>query len=135
MKAARETVYSLNRTLSHNFVIGPLSEYGPLRQTGRLYYCTHCKWSFLVCGRKVAVLDDDGQAITGEESLRRFQTFVAGPCPVLETLMSDAFFGPVVPVSSCNGAERRGLDRGHGSSAWWRLAHTPFDHWLHRIIS
>src|SRR5689334_647183 len=86
MKATREPVYSLTHTLSHNFVIGPLSKYRPLGQTGRLYYCTHCKWSFLVCGRKVAALDGNGQAITGEESLRRFHTFAAGPCPVLETV-------------------------------------------------
>jgi hypothetical protein len=77
-------------TLRHQFVIGPLCESDLCPGKARLYYCYRCKWTFLVCGSKVAVLDEYGKPIIGEESLRRFHTFEEGPCPVLESFASAA---------------------------------------------
>jgi len=74
----------------HEFVIGPFCKCAAFQQGARLYYCIRCKWSFFVAGSKVAVLDEDGTALTGEESLRRFKTFENGPCPVLEAFASAA---------------------------------------------
>jgi len=74
--------------LRHDFVIGPQRHSDLFGQAARLYYCVRCKSSFLVCGSKVAVLDEDDVPLTGEESLRRFRTFGEGPCPVLETFVS-----------------------------------------------
>ena len=83
--------------IRHEFVIGPLCRPSVLHQEARLYYCIRCKWSFLVCGSKVAVLDEDGSPLLGEDSLRRFKTFQEGPCPVLEAFASAASLdiGPV----------------------------------------
>jgi hypothetical protein len=74
--------------LRHDFVIGPQRHSHLFGRAARLYYCVRCKSSFLVCGSKVAVLDEDELPITGEESLRRFNTFGEGPCPVLEAFVS-----------------------------------------------
>jgi hypothetical protein len=74
----------------HQFVIGPLCETDLSLEKGRLYYCRLCKWSFLVCGNKVAVLDEDGEPLAGEASFSRFSTFEDGPCPVLEAFASAA---------------------------------------------
>jgi hypothetical protein len=76
--------------LRHEFVIGPLRESDLFSSKGRLYYCTHCRWSFLVCGDKVAVLDEDGSLLAGPRSTSRFATFEEGPCPVLEAFESVA---------------------------------------------
>ena len=74
--------------LRHDFVIGPHRHSDLFGRAARLYYCVRCKYSFLVCGSKVAVLDEDEVPITGEESLRRFNTFGEGPCPVLEAFVA-----------------------------------------------
>ena len=74
--------------LRHDFVIGPQRHSDLFGRAARLYYCVRCKYSFLVCGSKVAVLDEDEVPITGEESLRRFNTFGEGPCPVLEAFVA-----------------------------------------------
>jgi hypothetical protein len=76
--------------LRHDFVVGPQRHSDLFGRAARLYYCVRCKWSFLVCGSKVAVLDEDQSPITGEESLRRFNTFAEGACPVLEAFVSAA---------------------------------------------
>jgi hypothetical protein len=86
----------------HEFVIGPLCDTTPSYRKGRLYYCRLCEWRFLVCGSKVAVLDEDGNPlIGGGESLRRFGTSEEGPCPVLEAFASQALsqgenFAPLI---------------------------------------
>jgi hypothetical protein len=80
----------LTTRLRHDFVIGPQRHSDLFGRPARLYYCVRCKFSFLVCGSKVAVLDEDEVPITGEESLRRFNTFGEGPCPVLEAFVSAA---------------------------------------------
>ena len=74
--------------LKHDFVIGPQRHHELFGQPARLYYCLRCKWSYLVCGSSVAVLDEDGGPLAGEESLRRFNTLAEGPCPVLEAFVS-----------------------------------------------
>jgi hypothetical protein len=43
-----------------------------------------------VCGSRVAVVDGDERPIVGEESFKRFTTFEAGPCPILEAFASVA---------------------------------------------
>jgi len=80
----------LTTRLRHDFVIGPQRHSDLFGRTARLYYCVRCKFSFLVCGSKVAVLNEDEVPITGEESLRRFNTFGEGPCPVLEAFVAAA---------------------------------------------
>jgi hypothetical protein len=72
----------------HEFVIGPLRESNLSSQKARIYYCRLCEWSFLVCGSRVAVIDEDGQPLVGRESCIRFSTFGEGPCPVLEEFSS-----------------------------------------------
>jgi hypothetical protein len=81
----------------HEFVIGPLCKHTVFQQKARLYYCMRCQWSFLVCGSKVAVLDEDGSPLGGDESRRRFTTFEEGPCPVLEAFVSAASFNTDLP--------------------------------------
>ncbi len=91
-----------SRATRHEFVIGPLCKRKVFQQKARLYYCMRCKWSFLVCGSKVAVLDEDGSPLGDNESLRRLTTFEEGPCPVLEAFFSAASFntGPPEPQFS-----------------------------------
>src|ERR1700733_10987667 len=74
----------------HEFVIGPLCDSNLSLRKARLYYCRLCKWNFLVCGSRVAVLDEDGEPMIGDESYSRFSTFEEGPCPILETFASAA---------------------------------------------
>jgi hypothetical protein len=78
----------------HEFVIGPLRNSNLSPEKARIYYCRLCKWSFLVCGNRVAVIDEDGQPLVGRESSTRFSTFEEGPCPVLEAF-SSAFMADV----------------------------------------
>jgi hypothetical protein len=68
----------------HAFVIGPLCDSKLSSRKARLYYCRLCNWTFLVCGSQVAVLDERGEPLIGEESFSRFCTFEEGPCPALE---------------------------------------------------
>jgi len=74
-----------NMSMRHEFAIGPLcdSDLCPGKKA-RLYYCIECEWRLLVSGSRVAVLNEDGSLITGEESLRRFNNSEDDPCPVLE---------------------------------------------------
>src|SRR5271163_431915 len=74
----------------HAFVIGPLCDSNLSSRKARLYYCRLCKWTFLVCGSHVAVLDENGEPLVGEESFSRFSTFEEGPCPAFETFASAA---------------------------------------------
>src|SRR5271169_4127947 len=76
--------------LKHDFVIGPQRPSDLFGRPARLYYCIRCKWSFMVCGSTVAVLDEDGTPVIGEESVRRFNSLGEGPCPVLEAFVSAA---------------------------------------------
>ena len=72
----------------HAFVIGPLCDSKLSSHKARLYYCRLCNWTFLVCGSQVAVLDERGEPLVGEESLSRFRTFEEGPCPAFEAFPS-----------------------------------------------
>jgi len=56
------------------------------RHKARLYYCIHCKWSFLVCERQVVVLDEHGNPLAGAQGSERFDTLEEGPCPGLAAL-------------------------------------------------
>ena len=77
-------------SLKHDFVIGPQRYSELFGRPARLYHCVRCKWSFLVGGSKVVVLDEHQKPIVGEESLKRFDSLGQGPCPVLEAIMSAA---------------------------------------------
>jgi hypothetical protein len=80
----RQTATSGSREiLRHEFAIGPLHQSSIFKRKARLYFCIRCEWRFLVSGSKVAVLDDHDNPMTGAESLRRFNSFAAGPCPAL----------------------------------------------------
>jgi hypothetical protein len=96
------------RTTQHEFAIGPLCKHGGSAREARVYYCIRCKWSFLVCGRKVAVLAEDSSPISGDESLHRFATFEEGPCPAFETF---------APVSSFNAGPSQPHFRKKGENA------------------
>ena len=85
-----ETEESHEGNTRHEFVIGPLCETGLSGQKARLYHCRLCQWSFLVCGSRVAVVDERGEPIAAAESLSRFSTFEAGPCPVLASFAAVA---------------------------------------------
>jgi len=75
-----------SRIVRHEFVIGPLCDSNLCSgKAARLYYCTECKWRLLVSGSRVAVLDEDGSPIAGEESINVFEE---NPCPVLEAFAS-----------------------------------------------
>ncbi|HTQ23627.1 MAG TPA: hypothetical protein VMI09_02950 [Candidatus Binataceae bacterium] len=96
---ARETI-----SLKHDFVIGPQRYSELFGRPARLYHCVRCKWSFLVGGSKVVVLDEHQKPIVGEESLKRFNSLGQGPCPVLEAFMSAALgTGQAPRVGSQNG--------------------------------
>jgi hypothetical protein len=104
-----------DRNLRHDFVIGPL-RYSPLfPEKVRSYYCTRCRWNFLVGRKKVAVLDERGNPLSGFESSRRFNTFEDGPCPVLKALTADVpSETEIVEIAPWrNRSERRNLASGN----------------------
>jgi hypothetical protein len=115
--------------LPHEFVIGPLHRNGLSPNKARLYYCTRCKWSFLVSGTKVAVFAQDGSPSNGDESLVRFKTFEDGPCPVLEAFASASSFkpAPLEPLGRKAASKPRNLVALHASAGpgrprpAWRL--------------
>jgi hypothetical protein len=98
-------------SLRHEFVIGPLCDSSLFSKKARLYYCIRCRWNFLVCESRVAVLDEVGNVLIGIESSDRFNTFEEGPCPVLRALTSDVpsetETATIAPWR--NGNERRNL--------------------------
>lgn len=69
-------------------MIAPPRESPMFQRKARLYYCIRCKWSFLVCERRVIVLDEHGRPLPGTKGAERFDTFDEGPCPGLEVLRS-----------------------------------------------
>lgn len=72
--------------LRHNFVIGPQCDSYLFNGQARLYYCMRCRWSFLVSNNAVAVINDQGRPLVGEEAKAQFRSFENGPCPVLQGL-------------------------------------------------
>lgn len=83
--------------LRHSFAIGPLCDSYLFNGQARLYYCTRCRWSFLVSSSAVAVIDDDGRPLVGEEAEAQFRSFENGPCPVLQGLALET--GPMATAS------------------------------------
>ncbi|HEY2524597.1 MAG TPA: hypothetical protein VGI29_06025 [Candidatus Binataceae bacterium] len=112
MKLWRKGEKSLGRetiSLKHDFVIGPQRYSELFRRPARLYHCVRCKWSFLVGGSKVVVLDEHQKPIVGEESLKRFNSLGQGPCPVLEAFMSATLAtGQASRVAPRNGSGEAG---------------------------
>jgi len=76
--------------LTHDLLVGPRRHSELFGRPARLYHCARCKWSFEVCGSAVAILDEDGSPVLGEENLRRFNTLAGSASPVLEAFMSVA---------------------------------------------
>jgi hypothetical protein len=72
--------------MRHTFAIGPVCDSYLFNGQARLYYCTRCRWSFLVSNKAVAVIDDDGRPLSGEAAKAQFRSFENGPCPVLQGL-------------------------------------------------
>src|SRR6516165_10006336 len=93
-----------DRSVRHEFVIGPQFNSPLFTGKARLYYCVRCKWNFLVSRDGVAVLDERGNPLTGSESSDRFNTFEDGPCPVFKALVADALIETAKVVRS---AQRR----------------------------
>lgn len=73
--------------LRHELVIGPLCDHPSLKRKARLYYCIGCKWSLLVCGSKIVMLDENRKPADAE-GIDRSDTTEAGPCPVLDAFAS-----------------------------------------------
>jgi len=114
----------------HEFAIGPLCKCAAFHEDARLYYCIRCRWSFFVCGSRVAVLDDDGTPLVGEDSLHRFKTFEDGPCPVLEAFATAASeLAPVEPQLKRQCDERSQL--APHRLRFWPGGARP----LHRVLS
>ncbi len=62
-------------------MIGTAGPDDPFGGKGQRYTCIRCKWAFVVKGRHVVVLDDDGTPLAGDGALARLDTFAEGPCP------------------------------------------------------
>ena len=116
--------------LKHDFVIGPPRSTYLSSKPARLYYCRRCQWSFLVCGSKVAVLDEVGRALLGEENLLGFETFEAGPCPVLESFVSAALSNPLSRPQS-----RRKAEETDGLAVWGFSAQSSRPRPVLRVLS
>jgi hypothetical protein len=84
--------------LRHNFAIGPLCDSYLFNGQARLYYCTRCRWSFLVSNNAVVVIDGQGRPLVGEEAKAQFRSFEDGPCPVLQGLAFEAGPSATVPL-------------------------------------
>jgi hypothetical protein len=87
--------------LRHSFAIGPLCDSYLFNGQARLYYCTRCRWSFLVSNSAVAVIDEEGRPLGGEEAKMQFGSFENGPCPVLQGLALES--GPIAAMLPLNG--------------------------------
>jgi hypothetical protein len=91
-----------DNNLRHHFVIGPLCDSYLFNRRARLYYCTRCRWSFLVAGNSAVVVDEDGRPLGGDEAAKRFRSFENGPCPILHGLAGE--LSPERTVSPIVGA-------------------------------
>ena len=80
----RSSASERHQTMRHDLVIGPLCDSALFGRKARVYYSIRCKWSFLVSGSKVAVLDEWGKPLVGDESFGRFSALERDHCPVLE---------------------------------------------------
>jgi hypothetical protein len=123
MKLWRKRVYPerCDRSLRHEFVIGPRCDSSLFAEKARVYYCIRCRWNFLVCRSRVAVLDERGNPLTGTESSDRFNTFEEGPCPVLKALTSDV---PSETGIAAIAPWRNGYELGNLASSNVRLGPT-----------
>jgi hypothetical protein len=99
--------------LRHSFVIGPLYQSLLFEGKARLYYCTGCRWSFLVSGATVAALDESGNPIARAEGDARFATFEEGPCPAAVDSRSevDIAMTPHSPLNASTPARSAGARR------------------------
>jgi hypothetical protein len=88
-----ESASEAEASLRHEFVIGPLRRHFLFEHEARQYYCIRCKWTVLISGSKVVVLDKHGSPLADSETLERFGASYVGPCPVLKALAAEAF-GP-----------------------------------------
>jgi len=80
-----------DRSLQHQFVIGPLVSGNPFDRASQLYYCLRCRWHFAVSGRHIAALDEDRALLSSAEARARLGSFDHGPCPGLHALAAAGF--------------------------------------------
>ncbi|HTT74660.1 MAG TPA: hypothetical protein VMF50_01610 [Candidatus Binataceae bacterium] len=129
MKLVKFGSHAPEINLRHSFAIGPLGDSYLFNGRARLYYCTRCRWNFLVSGSRVAVIDDDGRPISGEVANVKFQSFEDGPCPVLQGLIAEftALQAAVLPVNGNNSGTNHadGTPRPIGFRSW---LHAPGSH-------
>jgi hypothetical protein len=88
-EASSNAIERSERMIGHEIVIGPLCDSALFGHKARLYYCKRCKWSFLVFGNQVAVLDEGGSPSGGNDGFSRFIGDQEA-CPVLETFALEA---------------------------------------------
>ena len=98
----------------HIFAIKILDKLPGLFKPHRyLYHCARCKWSFVVNDGRSGVIspvDNDGNPLPYDESLKRIATFALGPCPALQVLNVEAG-----PNQTSNVTEAIPVDNAHRS--------------------
>jgi hypothetical protein len=91
---ATEMKTQVSPETKHIFAIKILDKLPGLFKPHRyLYHCARCKWSFVVNdGRSGAInpVDNDGNPLPDDESLKRIATFALGPCPAMQVLNVEA---------------------------------------------
>jgi hypothetical protein len=88
---AMKTKPTVSFPMRHSFAIKVLERLPGFFQPHRyIYYCSRCKWSFVVNDGKrgvISALGADNQRLETDEEERRLATFAYGPCPSLRRLM------------------------------------------------
>jgi len=75
---------SLDRVeLPHEFIIGPARPASGFPPSARLYYCRRCEESYVVSGRRVAVLDASGSPLSTTQSRAQYDAFAENRCPAV----------------------------------------------------
>ncbi|HUN58337.1 MAG TPA: hypothetical protein VMU41_09490 [Candidatus Binataceae bacterium] len=116
--------------LRHSFAIGPLCDSYLFNGRARLYYCTRCRWNFLVSNNAIAVIDDEGRPLVGEKAKAQFRSFENGPCPVLQGLALET--GSILTVPSLVNSKGSGndSDNHHENESLQATPRTPSRWWL-----
>jgi hypothetical protein len=69
--------------MRHEFAIKDLGAgAGWFKAHRYIYFCVHCRWTFLVVNRRgdTIAVDEAGQPLPEAENLRRQTSFALGPC-------------------------------------------------------
>jgi len=102
---------SLDRLeVRHEFTIGPTQPTSGFPPSARLYYCRRCEESYVVLGRRVAVLDNRGRPLRTSQSHKQYAAFAANRCPALTdsaALAPSAALRPLTLVAQRSVSESR----------------------------